>query len=86
MIDSIGWAATALFGVSYFFRHPVAMRRTQALAACLWMLYGALIHALPVIVANVIVAALALWSSFGPVRKTGSAAPEPLAQGGEGGA
>jgi len=81
MIDAIGWAATALFALSYFVRHPVAMRRTQALAAGLWMLYGALIHALPVIVANVIVAGLALWSSFAAERKLGAPATAPVAEG-----
>jgi hypothetical protein len=66
MIDAIGWVATAIFASSYFFKQPAVLRRVQALAAALWICYGAFIHALPVVVANVVVAGLALWSSFGP--------------------
>jgi uncharacterized protein with PQ loop repeat len=43
------------------------MRWVQAAAALCWMTYGILLHARPVIVANVIVAALAVYSSFRPV-------------------
>jgi hypothetical protein len=31
----IGWVATAIFSGSYMFRHPVALRRTQAASAFL---------------------------------------------------
>lgn len=81
MSDLIGWAATALFAASYFFKRPAAMRRTQALAAVVWMVYGAVIHALPVVVANIIVATLALWSSFASPARTsrrGDAPAEPV--------
>ena len=64
MIDSIGWVATAVFAVSYFYRRPAAMRRVQALAAALWIVYGIAIKATPVIVANLVVAAVAIISSF----------------------
>jgi hypothetical protein len=64
MLDSIGWLATAIFASSYFFKQPGTLRRVQALAALLWIAYGVLIHALPVIVANLVVAAVALYSSF----------------------
>lgn len=40
------------------------MRRVQAAAALLWIGYGVLLDAPPVIVANLIVAAAALYSSF----------------------
>ena len=36
----------------------------QALAAVMWMVYGLMIHALPVVVANVIVWSLALYSAW----------------------
>jgi uncharacterized protein with PQ loop repeat len=62
MLESIGWVATVIFSSSYFFRQPASLRRIQALAACLWIVYGVCIHALPVVVANVIVAAAALYS------------------------
>ena len=60
----IGWIATAVFAVSYFSRRPAAMRRIQALAAILWIGYGIAIKAPPVIVANLVVAAAAVISSF----------------------
>ncbi|HXY69542.1 MAG TPA: hypothetical protein VEH62_08835 [Gemmatimonadales bacterium] len=77
MIDAIGWVATALFASSYLFKQPVVLRRTQALAAALWIVYGAIIHATPVVAANLIVAGLALWSSFGPPARR--PVPEPAA-------
>jgi hypothetical protein len=64
MIESVGWIATAVFALSYFCRRPAAMRRVQALAAALWIVYGVVIKAPPVIVANLVVAALAIISSF----------------------
>lgn len=64
MCDAIGWLATAIFGVSYFVRNPSAMRWMQASAALCWMLYGFLLHAPPVIAANVIVASLAGYSAL----------------------
>jgi hypothetical protein len=65
--DWVGWVATTIFAVSYFVRDPARMRWVQAAAALCWMTYGILLHALPVIVANVIVAGLAVYSSFRPV-------------------
>jgi len=64
MIEWVGWIATAVFAVSYFYRRPAAMRRIQALAATLWIIYGIAIKAPPVIVANLVVAAVAIISSF----------------------
>jgi hypothetical protein len=63
MLNLLGWAATAVFSASYFFRQPAALRRIQAVAACLWIAYGILIGAFPVVAANVIVAAAALYSA-----------------------
>jgi len=63
-LEWIGWAATAAFASSYLCRRPRSLRLVQALAALLWILYGALIHAVPVMVANVVVAAVAVWSSL----------------------
>jgi len=62
--DLVGWAATALFAVSYFCREQRTLRLIQAAAALLWLTYGVALHAAPVIVANVIVACLALWSAW----------------------
>lgn len=72
MFEWIGWIATAVFAVSYFFRRPAALRRIQALAAVLWIGYGIIIKAPPVIVANVVVAVMAVLSSFQRPDQTAS--------------
>ena len=64
ILSWIGWIATACFGLSYFFKKPATLRLIQAGAAILWIAYGALIHAMPVVVANMIVALAALYSTF----------------------
>ena len=74
--DWIGWFATAVFTTSYFCRTPVALRRVQGVAALAWAAYGIAIHALPVIAANVIVAAAAVWSSFLGLARPASANSE----------
>ncbi len=71
----IGWLATAVFASSYFFRRPLTLRRIQAGAALLWVMYGIAIDALPVVVANLIVAGAALYSSFAPRRTEGNSLP-----------
>ena len=72
--DWIGWLATAVFLVSYFAKTPVGLRRVQGGAAGLWALYGVMIHSLPVIVANILVASVAVVSSF---RKPSALASPP---------
>jgi hypothetical protein len=62
--DWVGWLATAVFLVSYFTKTPTGLRRVQGVAAGLWALYGVLIHSLPVIVANILVAGVAIASSI----------------------
>jgi hypothetical protein len=62
--DGIGWIATAIFGVSYFVRRPAAMRLVQAAASLCWIVYGVRLHAVPIIVANLIVTSLALFSAW----------------------
>ena len=71
--DLVGWAATATFAVSYFCRDPRTLRLIQAAAATMWLAYGIALNAAPVIVANVIVVLLALWSARSAPR---SVAPE----------
>ena len=66
--DWIGWLATAVFVSSYFAKGPMPLRRIQGLAACLWAAYGILIHATPVIVANLIVAGVAIATSLRVTR------------------
>jgi len=69
LLQSIGWIATAVFACSYFFRKPASLRIVQALAALLWIGYGVMIQAAPVIVANVVVAAMALASVVAARRR-----------------
>jgi hypothetical protein len=64
MTDALGWAASAVVVWSYFFRDPKALRRVQAFGAVIWTAYGVALGALPIIVVNIIVTAVALWSSF----------------------
>ncbi len=66
-VDLIGWIATAIFAGSYLCKDPTRLRRVQALAACLWVVYGAVIGAAPVLVANLLVAGFAGWSSLRPL-------------------
>lgn len=62
MIDIVGWIATGLFALSYFMKSPVQLRWVQAAAASLWVVYGIVLHAMPVVAANIAVAVLALVS------------------------
>jgi len=64
MSEAIGWVATVVTAGSYFTRRQALLRRIQAGAAALWLVYGAFIHSMPVVTANVIVGGVALWSSF----------------------
>jgi hypothetical protein len=63
LVDATGWLATAVFVVSYRFRDQRMLRRIQALAAVLWIAYGLARHAMPVVIANLLVAGMAVYSS-----------------------
>jgi len=63
-IEYLGWVATAVFVGSYFFTRPSLLRAAQMFGALLWMSYGVLIKASPVIVANVLVFSAAAWTIF----------------------
>jgi hypothetical protein len=69
-IDCLGWAATAVFVGSYFFARPSRLRGAQMLGALLWMSYGVLIKASPVIVANMLVFSAAAWTLIRAGRVT----------------
>jgi hypothetical protein len=70
MIDLVGWAATAVFCASYFFKQPGALRRMQVVGAALWLLYGILLGAPPVIVANILVMLAAGWTAVRASRRS----------------
>jgi hypothetical protein len=65
MNDALGWVATTLFVSSYFFKRPALLRAAQMSGASLWIVYGVLIGAMPVIVANALVFAAAAWTMLG---------------------
>jgi hypothetical protein len=62
MTDTLGWIATAIFVGSYFFTRPALLRATQMAGAALWIVYGVLIGAIPVVVANGLVFSAAAWT------------------------
>jgi hypothetical protein len=64
MTELVGWTATAVFLISYGCKEQKRLRLVQAGAALLWTAYGALIASTPVIVANLLVAGVALYSSL----------------------
>jgi hypothetical protein len=65
MNDALGWVATTLFVSSYFFKRPALLRVAQMSGAALWIVYGVMIGAMPVIVANALVFAAAAWTMVG---------------------
>jgi hypothetical protein len=62
MTQTLGWVATTLFVGSYFFKRPALLRAMQMAGAALWIVYGAMIGAIPVVVANGLVFAAAAWT------------------------
>lgn len=63
LVDYLGWAATGVFVGSYFCRRPEAIRRVQMVGALMWLVYGLLIDAIPVVAANALVFAAAAWTA-----------------------
>jgi len=63
-VDILGWVATTVFVGSYFFSRASLLRATQMGGAMLWIAYGCLIGASPVIVANALVFSAAAWTTF----------------------
>lgn len=70
MLSWVGWIATFIFAASYFCKRPAHLCLMQALAASLWIVYGIIIGAYPVIVANAIVAVIAVYSAWRPRTAT----------------
>lgn len=75
--ELLGWTATAVFVASYFFVRPSLLRGVQMVGALLWVTYGVLINAPPVIVANVLVFSAAAWTTY---RKARMATAGPVGQ------
>jgi hypothetical protein len=60
----LGWAATAVFVGSYFFSRPEVLVRVQMAGALMWVAYGLLMGAPPVVVANVLVLSASAWKGL----------------------
>jgi uncharacterized protein involved in response to NO len=61
-IEYLGWAATAVFVSSYFSAQPGTLKRVQMVGALMWIAYGFVIGAAPVVVANLLVFGAAAWT------------------------
>jgi hypothetical protein len=77
LTEALGWAATAVFVASYFFTRAEVLVRVQMVGALMWVGYGVLMGAPPVVVANVLVLGAAAWQSRRR-RRVEAAAPEGL--------
>ena len=78
LADTIGWTATAVFTASYLTRGQSTLRRVQMGGACLWLTYGLVTQAAPVIGSNVLVLTAALWAEHRTRRNR--QAPVPARQ------
>ena len=64
MLSYVGWFATALFAGSYLFKEPRSLSIMQAVAALVWIVYGVILGAGPVVVCNVAVALMATFAAY----------------------
>ena len=62
--DLLGYLATSLFTLSFIVKSEANLLRAQMLAAGIWLIYGILIGATPVIVANALVAGGAIYKQI----------------------
>jgi hypothetical protein len=61
LVEYLGWAATVVFVSSYFVR--AHLTRVQMAGALMWVAYGLLKPAAPVVAANLLVFAAAAWTA-----------------------
>ncbi|HTD10617.1 MAG TPA: hypothetical protein VK676_00995 [Steroidobacteraceae bacterium] len=61
--QALGWVATCVFVASYFFSQASSLRAMQMAGAAIWIAYGVLINARPVIAANALVLTAAAWTA-----------------------
>jgi hypothetical protein len=60
-VEALGWLATATFVGSYLFGRAEVLVRVQLAGGLLWIGYGALTRAAPVVAANALVVLAAAW-------------------------
>ncbi|BDG05544.1 hypothetical protein [Anaeromyxobacter oryzae] len=85
LVEALGWAATATFIASYLFSRTELLVRAQMVGGVMWVIYGALVHAKPVVAANVLVVCAAAWKAWRPSGRRGAdpaGAVDPAAAGG----
>ena len=70
--DTIGWTATAVFTASYLTNGPAMLRRVQMVGASLWLTYGLVTQAPPVIGSNILVLTAACWAECRDRRRSDS--------------
>jgi hypothetical protein len=75
--DTIGWTATAVFTASYFTNGPAMLRRVQMAGASLWLTYGLVMQAPPVIGSNILVLSAACWAELRYRRNRDVRPPSP---------
>ena len=75
MVEYLGWAATSVFVGSYFCRRAEALRAVQIVGASMWVAYGLLIGASPVVGANLLVVAAAAWTAARSSTSRGTQRP-----------
>jgi len=66
VIDGLGWAATAVFVMSYFCKRADVLKRVQMAGAAMWVIYGILVQAPPVVAANLLVLLAAALTTARP--------------------
>jgi hypothetical protein len=64
MVEYLGWLATAVFVGSYLCKGSDALKRVQMIGALMWVVYGLLIRATPVVAANLLVLVAAGWALY----------------------
>jgi hypothetical protein len=60
--EYLGWAATAVFVGSYLCVRANMLKGVQMIGALMWVAYGLLIQATPVVAANALVFTAAAWA------------------------
>ena len=63
-VEYLGWLATAVFVGSYLCKRSDALKRVQMIGALMWVVYGLLISATPVVAANLLVFGAAGWALY----------------------
>jgi hypothetical protein len=75
LIEYLGWLATVVFVGSYLCKGSASLKRVQMVGALMWVVYGLVIGATPVVAANVLVFSVAGWTLMGHDDRGGLSSP-----------